>query len=141
MTDAELRQELEALLSEELGIYSIGTPPNPVSYTPAIVALDEGESLPSDWKVEGLEVVMLRTPISHRFAGIHGGTNPQKTWQVFLTQYQGERTIDAALIKVGLRFPGTQANPTQINKQKNMLSQQSVRIPDFVEFFEDELIA
>lgn len=129
MNAEELRDELQLELRAELGTFLIAG-----QSTPAIAILANGEGLPNDRGVSGLELIIVKSPIDYRPKTQFGGTNQIKTWQIFLTQYSGAYTIDAALRKIGNQFVNTRASVTTVEKNKNIKEQYSVRIPDVTEF-------
>lgn len=124
----DLRNAIQALLSEELGTYTL-----PGGFeTPAIVVLSTGEVL-SDRTVSGLEVVIRRSPVRDEGAECFDCVRAVKTWQVFLVQWGGDYTIDDAKEKIRQKFPGSVAVTLNIDKGGAIREQISLKLPDILD--------
>lgn len=132
MTVEELRDRLLILLADELGTYTIGKPPL-TNDAPAIAIQDSGETRPNDRAINGLEIIIRRSP-GRDSQSVYGGVQRKRSWQLFLVQHQGNHTLQAAIDKLELAFPNTKAIVIGANQQKNIREQVSVKIPDITEF-------
>ncbi len=125
MTYAELRGLLEQILMEQIGSYVIND-----RHTPAIAGLDLGESLEDGRRVKGLEVILSRTPES-RPRATFGGVQAVKVWQIFLVQWnEGPRSLEMAIDKLLVGFPGSTAVPLGLDQQREILAKVSVKLQD-----------
>jgi hypothetical protein len=125
----ELRTQIQDILVDEIGTYALtgGTT------TPAVIVLDSGDVV-SDRTVTGLEVVIRRSPISDDGKPTFDAVRAAKVWQVFLVQWNGNYTLEAAKDKLRRKFPNTRAVPIKVEKGSGIREQVSVRIPDDLEF-------
>ncbi|WP_348230640.1 hypothetical protein [Trichocoleus desertorum] len=132
----ELREELETLLVAELGTYKL---PNNTT-TPAIYVLDTGGNVPTDWKANGLECIIRRSPTSRNTNGsTFDGTRFNKNWQIYLLQRDtGPHTLEAAVSRIERYFSGVRSFALPVAEQRGVKEQYSVRIPDS-EDWEDRL--
>ncbi|MBW4422486.1 MAG: hypothetical protein KME13_25290 [Myxacorys californica WJT36-NPBG1] len=129
MNVVELRNQIETLLTDEVGTYALtgGTT------TPAVIVLDSGDVV-SDRTVTGLEVVIRRSPISDEGKATFDSVRAVKMWQIFLVQWGDHYTLEAAKDKLRRKFPNTRAIPIKVEKGSGVREQVSVRIPDIEEF-------
>jgi hypothetical protein len=109
----------------ELGSYTFA---NNAGVAPAIVVQHRNEPV-SDRSVQGLEVVIMRTPTGQVQALLGGGARMRDTWQVFLKQHPGRDTIDVARQKIEASFPGARSIAVA-TRAGGPLEQLSIRIPD-----------
>ena len=95
MNILQLRTEVEALLGDELGTYTL---PNG-EVTPSISVRSEGEDLPARTSVDGLEVVLLRDP---ELAPIpqYADTGALRLWTVLLVAWNDLADIQLASAKL-----------------------------------------
>jgi hypothetical protein len=129
MQATELRDEIKDLLTAEIGTYAL----TGGATTPAIIILSAGDVV-SDRTVTGLEVVIRRTPISDQSRPTFDAVRAEKNWQVFLVQWAGAYTLDAAQDKLRRHFANSRSIPIKIEKGSGIKEQVSVRIPDLEEF-------
>lgn len=102
MTILELRNTLEVLLADILGIYTL---PNG-STVPALY-VDGRYGVPKDWKVDGLEASMRQYP-SRRSRPLMGMVEMRKAWEVKLSQYSpSSESMDDAVDRILRHFPDT----------------------------------
>lgn len=99
---ATLRSELEAVLTDELGTYTLA---NGLT-TPACSVRREGEGLFPGTKVAGLEVVVYAEP---RLIPVNQYVNQpaRAEWSVFLVGWDATADLQAAAEAVIYAFPGT----------------------------------
>jgi hypothetical protein len=121
----ELRSQIQELLTDEIGSYTL---PGGVE-TPAIAVLDSGETI-SDRTVTGLEIIIRRMPVKDEGKPMFDCVRTAKEWQVFLVQWQGEHKMQDAIDKLKQKFPNTRAIPVRVEKGSGIREQFSVRIPD-----------
>jgi hypothetical protein len=129
MNVTELRTQIQDALVDEIGTYAL----TGGATTPAIIVLDSGDVV-SDRTVTGLEVVIRRTPISDDGKPTFDAVRAAKVWQIFLVQWNGNYTLEAAKDKLRRKFPNTRAVPIKVEKGSGIREQISVRIPDDLEF-------
>lgn len=111
MNEIELRTQLQTLLIDDLGYYTFA---NGAGVAPAIVVQDMNEII-SDRTVSGLEVVIFRVPQSAPKT-VYGGVQRIRTWQIYLKQWDGDRTLQSAIDKIEQTFPGVRAIPIPVKE-------------------------
>ncbi len=126
MNISQLRETITELLTSAPDLTGDYTLPNG-SVIPAIYVVGR-QSVPSEWKVKGLEVTIEEFPsISPR--AMVGKVKNNKQWTVVLVDYTTNSTaIQSAAERLARRFPDAQfsfANETDIT-----YSQYRIRIPD-----------
>ena len=86
-----LRNELETVLVEYLGVYTLA---NGMT-TPAVSVRSSGESLPAGTIVSGLELIILRDPA---LTPVTSYTNRQafREWDVFLIDWANSTKLSSA---------------------------------------------
>ncbi|MBW4421782.1 MAG: hypothetical protein KME13_21610 [Myxacorys californica WJT36-NPBG1] len=129
MNVVELRTQIQELLVDDVGTYALTGGVT----TPAVIVLDSGDVL-SDRTVTGLEVVIRRNPISDEGKATFDAVRAAKMWQVFLVQWGGNYTLEAAKDKLRRKFPNTRAVTVKVEKGSGVREQVSVKIPDVDEF-------
>ena len=123
----ELREAIETLLVDELGTYKLPDRTN----IPAVYVLDTGGSVPVDWKATGLECIIRRSPSSRNTNGsTFDGTRFNKNWQIYLLQWDGPHTLEAAVTRIERYFSGVRSFGVPVGEQRGVKEQYSVRIPD-----------
>nr|WP_290224230.1 hypothetical protein [Trichocoleus desertorum] len=129
----ELREAIATLLVAELGAYKL---PNNTT-TPALFVLDTGGNVPSDWKATGLECIIRRSPTSRNTAGsTFDGTRFNKNWQLYLLQWDGPHTLEAAVSRIERYFSGVRSFSLGVGEQRGVKEQYSIRIPDIEDWDE-----
>ena len=99
----QLRDAINTLLSASPNLIGIYTLPN-ASTVPAIYTVGR-QSVPSDWKVTGLEVTMREFPEQLPSAMV-GSVKIEQLWEVVFVQYTGTSTTLAdAMERMTRRFP------------------------------------
>jgi hypothetical protein len=99
----QLRDAINTLLSANPNLIGTYTLPN-ASTVPAIYTVGR-QSVPSDWKVTGLEVTMREFPEQLPSAMV-GSVKIEQLWEVILVQYTGTSTTLAdAMERMTRRFP------------------------------------
>ncbi len=101
--DYILLEDGSLFLVESNGLVGSYTLPNG-STTPAVYVVGQ-QGVPSDWKVEGLELTIRQFPDLSPKAGI-GIVDVLKQWEVILTQYTTtSATMSEAMERIVRRFP------------------------------------
>lgn len=90
-----LRNELQALLSAQLGTYTFIN----ASTTPAISVRAAGEGLPAGTRVTGLEVVLVRDPALVERT-MYRNSEAAREWTVFLVGWTTNAPLAAAAGKI-----------------------------------------
>jgi hypothetical protein len=99
----QFRDTISALLDASPNLIGTYTLPN-ASTVPAIYTVGR-QSVPSDWKVTGLEATMREFPEQLPTAMV-GGVKIEQLWEVILVQYTGtSRTLADAMERMTRRFP------------------------------------
>lgn len=104
-----LRTELETLLSDLLGDYTLGNG----TKTPAISVRNPGESLPAKTVVRGLEAVVLREPELEPIPA-YRTAEANRVWTVFLVEWSGEGPMAQAASRVVRDYPSTQVRSVRV---------------------------
>ena len=97
-----LRQELESLLVDELGRYTLGNG----AKTPAVAVRATGEPMPAGTRVEGVEMVIRRNPDLEPVNAYQREVALRK-WTVFLVDWEGDRNLDQLAGRVVYAYPGS----------------------------------
>lgn len=127
MNILELRDAIATVLVDQLGTYKL---PNHTTI-PAIYVLDTGGSIPADWSVSGLECIIRRSPTSRSTSGsTFDGTRFNKNWQLYLLQWDGAHTLEAAVSLIERRFYNVRSFSLGVAENRGVKEQYSIRIPD-----------
>ena len=103
MNAVQFRDTINTLLDASPNLIGTYTLPN-ASTVPAIYTVGR-QSVPSDWKVTGLEVTMREFPEPLPTAMV-GSVKIEQLWEVVLVQYTGTSTTLAdAMERMTRRFP------------------------------------
>jgi hypothetical protein len=97
-----LRTELETLLVDLLGVYTLGNG----SRTPAVSVRAQGETLPAKTSVSGLELVILRDPELQR-VNAYRNQEAFRLWTLYLVDWAGTGIGEAAAGRIVYAYPGT----------------------------------
>lgn len=104
MNITQLRDTITSLLSASpnlIGIYTLPT----AATIPAIYTVGQ-QSVPSEWKVQGLEVTIGQFPEIVSRTPLNGTVKVNQLWEVILTQYSpGLATLSSAMERMVRRFP------------------------------------
>ena len=79
-----LRQELESLLVDELGVYTLGNG----ATTPAVAVRATGEPMPAGTRVEGVEMIIRRDASSSPVSS-YQEHSAFRDWTVYLVDWSG----------------------------------------------------
>jgi hypothetical protein len=110
LTNLELRQKLEAVLSCPPNLIGTYTLPNGQAI-PAIY-MTGTQGVPADWKVQGLEVTMEEMPRRSPMAGV-GIVVSRMAWVVMLVNYNGgTNALDQAVSRLERVFPDATFSPS-----------------------------
>lgn len=102
MTIIELRETLEALLSDIVGTYTL---PNNTQI-PAVY-VDGRYGVPKSWKAQGLEVGIKQYP-ARASRPLMGMVEMRRSWEVRLSQYSpASETMEEAVDRILRHFPDT----------------------------------
>lgn len=104
-----LRQELESLLVDDLGVYTLG---NGVK-TPAISVRATGEGMATGTKVKGVEVVIRRNPDLEPINSYQREVALRK-WRCFLVDWDGNGDLDQLTGRIIWAYPGTEAQTVTV---------------------------
>lgn len=103
LQDYILLEDGSYFIVESNGLVGFYTLPNG-STTPAVYVVGQ-QGVPSDWKVEGLELTIRQFPNLLPKAGV-GVVDLLKQWEVVLTQYTtSSATMAEAMERIVRRFP------------------------------------
>ena len=103
MNAVQFRDAINTLLSASPNLIGTYTLPN-ASTVPAIYTVGR-QSVPSDWKVTGLEVTMREFPEQLPSAMV-GSLRVLQQWEVVLVQYtSSSSTLATAMERMTRRFP------------------------------------
>lgn len=104
MNITQFRDTITSLLSASPNL--IGTYILPSAATiPAVYTVGQ-QSVPSEWKVQGLEVTMRQFPELVPGAPLSGTVKVNQLWEVVLTQYSPSlATLPSAMERMVRRFP------------------------------------
>lgn len=120
----DLRLALETLLADDLGEYTL---PNGIT-TPALAVRSEGESLPTNTKVSGLEVVVLAQPALTPVLQ-YEAQGTLRDWTVYLIDWDGTVAMDAVASKLLYAFAGSTTSPLAAPRQIGPKHQRALSIP------------
>lgn len=97
-----LRESLETLLADSLGVYELAN-----GYrTPAVSVRAVGEAMTPGTKVTGMELILQRDP---DLDPIRQYKRPQafRVWTVYLVDWSGDVDLDAAAAQILEEYPST----------------------------------
>lgn len=104
MNISQLRDTIATLLSASPNL--IGTYKLPNNTTIPAVYVVGRQSVPSEWKVEGMEVTMREFPEPRPSSPLNGTVKINQLWEVILTQYTpSSDTVSLAMDRIMRRFP------------------------------------
>lgn len=97
-----LRESLETLLADSLGVYELANGYN----TPAISVRAVGEGMTPGTKVRGMELVLQRDP---DLDPIPQYKQPQafRVWTIYLVDWGGDADLDVAAAQILTQYPST----------------------------------
>ncbi len=129
MTILELRQQLEILLADELGSYTLM---GSGFVTPAISVRKDSDVI-TDRTVTGVECVIREFPVTSNPKPAYGLIHDKKQWQSYLVRWAGgENTLESCRQILIENFPGCSVSHiATYSIFLCILSLQSVRIPDY----------
>jgi hypothetical protein len=120
----QLRAEIEDLLTDELGVYTL---PNGET-TPAISVRADGEALPAGTTAEGLEVVIIRDPdLTPILQYSEAGT--LKRWIIFLVVWSTYVEVEVAAAKLIYAYAGSRIDTVPVPRGTGPISQTRLVIP------------
>ena len=103
MNITQLRDSINTLLTDSPSLLGIYTLPNATT-TPAIYVVGR-QSVPSEWKVTGLEVTMRESP-ERLPTTMMGTVRVLQQWEVVMMQYTpSSTTLSDAIDRMVRRFP------------------------------------
>ena len=104
MNIAQLRDTITTLLSASPNLVGSYTLPNGTKI-PAIYVTGR-QGVPSEWKVEGLEVTMREFPDPRPRSPLNGAVKINQLWEIILVQYTPSLgTLPVAMDRMIRRFP------------------------------------
>lgn len=104
-----LRQALETLLVNDLGVYTLGNG----ATTPAISVRATGEGMTPGTKVQGVEVIIRRNPDLQPVASYQREVALRK-WRVFLVDWDGDGDLDQLAGRIIYAYPGSEAQTVTV---------------------------
>ena len=111
MNITQLRDTINTLLTDSPSLLGIYTLPNTTTI-PAIYTVGR-QSVPTNWKVTGLEATIREFPERLPTAMV-GAVKVMQTWEVVLVQYTpSSTTLSDAVDRMGRRFPDALLRYTQ----------------------------
>jgi len=100
----QFRDTITSLLSTSPNLIGTYILPNAATI-PAVYTVGQ-QSVPSEWKVQGLEVTMRQFPELVPGAPLSGTVKVNQLWEVVLTQYSPSlATLPSAMERMVRRFP------------------------------------
>jgi hypothetical protein len=134
----DLMTELRTLLAPVLGVYRR----NNGDTFPAIIGLLDEEQRPAEYRPEGLECIIRRSPFVMPKSTLCDGVQFSQTWRVYLLQWPNPDGTPSAALEVASRvlaqrwggdFSGMPQEP-----DGNAQDQFFVKIRDYTELIESE---
>lgn len=116
-----LRQELESLLVDELGTYTLGNG----TRTPAVAVRATGEGMPTGTRVSGVELIIRRNPDLEPINSYQREVALRR-WRVYLVDWEGDGDLDRLGGKVLYAYPGAELQT--VNVPEGAGPQHQVRI-------------
>jgi hypothetical protein len=111
MNITQLREAITVLLTDSPNLLGTYTPPDATTI-PAIYVAGR-QSVPSEWKVVGLEVTIREFP-ERLPAAMVGTVKVMQTWEVVMVQYTpSSTTLSDAIDRMVRRFPDALLRYTQ----------------------------
>lgn len=104
-----LRTELETLLVDLLGTYTLGNG----ATTPAVSVRSVGETLPAKTTVSGLELVIIRDPELDRI-NAYRNQEAFRLWTLYLIDWDGTGIAPTAAGRVLYAYPGTESTSVSV---------------------------
>lgn len=98
-----LRQALETLLVNDLGVYTLGNG----ATTPAISVRATGEGMSPGTKVQGVEVIIRRNPDLKPINSYQREVALRK-WRVYLVDWKGDGALDELAGRVVYAYPSSE---------------------------------
>lgn len=134
--------ELRTLLAPVLGVYRR----NNGDAFPAIIGLLDEEQRPAEYKPEGLECIIRRSPVVSPKSRLCDEVQFDQTWRVYLLQWPNETNQPSASLEIATRIMaqrwGSDFSGMPQKPDGNAHDQYFVKIQDSVELIEsDDLIA
>jgi hypothetical protein len=124
----QIRQELLALLGEQLGVYILPTGVTKPAFW--ITGGGKGQQrVPPDWKIRGIEAILQRRPIRQVLGSI-GTIIAKRIWTLTFTCYDQTQTLDAVDLLILRAYPDAQRRPRAATD--DMYEQLNVELPDVV---------
>lgn len=121
MNTLALRNDLETLLVDYLGEYTLG---NGIK-TPAVSVRAAGESLPAKTTVNGLELVVLRNPALEPISA-YNNAEAFRVWTVFLVDWAQQDILQQAVGLVVRDYPSTRVQ--RVTVPEGLGPQEQVRL-------------
>jgi hypothetical protein len=104
-----LRTELETLLVDLLGVYTLGN----AMTTPAVSVRSVGESLPAKTSVSGLELVVMRDADLQR-VNTYRRQQAFRLWTLYLVDWDGTGVAPTAASRILYAYPGTETTTLKV---------------------------
>lgn len=104
-----LRQELESLLVDELGVYTLGNG----AKTPAVAVRATGEPMTAGTKVAGVELIIRRNPDLEPVNAYQREVALRK-WRVYLVDWAGDRNLEQLAGRVVYAYPGSEVETVNV---------------------------
>jgi hypothetical protein len=104
-----LRTELETLLVDELGSYTLANG----AVTPAVAVRAMGEPMPSGTKVKGVEMILRRNADVEPITSYQREVALRK-WRVFLVDWEGDHNLDQLAGRVVYAYPGSEVQTINV---------------------------
>ena len=118
-----LRTELETLLVDLLGVYTLG---NGMT-TPAVSVRAEGEMLPAKTTVSGLELVLLLDPELER-VNAYKNQEAFRLWTLYLVDWAGSGVGESAAGRIVYAYPGTDVTTVRVPEGLGPKAQKRLKI-------------
>lgn len=110
MTPDSIKTYITNALGSEIGTYRR---PNGATYPAIWISPPE---VPNDWEIEGLEVIIFKSPrqLSHIQPTTGGGSYKRRNWVIRLCQFDRDVSIQSAIDIIQTIFPVTECSvPTR----------------------------
>lgn len=132
----DLNSEIRTLLAGVLGVYRR----NDGSTFPAIIALLDEEQRPAEYRPEGLECIMLRSPVVTPRSLLCDAVQFDQTWRLYLLQWpiadgSSSDALEVATRILAQRF-GSDFSGRPEKPDGNAQDQYMVKIKDYTEIIQ-----
>lgn len=124
MNILQLRSEIEVLLADQLGLYTLSNGET----TPAISVRAEGEALPAGQTADGLEAVIIRDPDLTAIPQ-YSEAGTLRRWVVYLVVWNTYVEIETAIDRMVYTYAGSRVDTVPVPRGTGPLHQTRITFP------------